>query len=38
MKYESDGGPGMRDILRVLDASLAADMTELVRRLANDQL
>jgi serine/threonine-protein kinase HipA len=23
MKYESDGGPGMRDILRVLDASLA---------------
>jgi len=22
MKYESDGGPGMRDILRVLDASL----------------
>ncbi len=22
-KYESDGGPGMRDILRVLDASLA---------------
>jgi len=23
MKYEGDGGPGMRDILRVLDASLA---------------
>ncbi len=23
MKYEADGGPGMRDILRVLDASLA---------------
>ena len=23
MKYESDGGPGMRDILRVLDASFA---------------
>lgn len=23
MKYESDGGPGMRDILRVLDTSLA---------------
>ena len=25
MKYESDGGPGMRDILRVLDASTRAD-------------
>ena len=23
MKYESDGGPGMRDILRILDTSLA---------------
>ena len=25
MKYESDGGPGMRDVLRVLDASARAD-------------
>jgi serine/threonine-protein kinase HipA len=25
MKYESEGGPGMRDILRVLDASVRAD-------------
>ena len=25
MKYESEGGPGMRDILRVLDASARAD-------------
>ncbi len=26
LKYESDGGPGMRDILRVLDASVRADV------------
>jgi len=25
MKYESDGGPGMRDVLRILDASARAD-------------
>lgn len=32
-RYESDGGPGMRDILRVLDASAvaASDKTDFVR-------
>ncbi len=32
-RYESDGGPGMRDILRVLDASASAmsDKTDFVR-------